>query len=627
MLQGSKLIKLKSILQRAFICFVVVPLVVRCFALNASGQDKNAARFTTDSIDAEVSLEYPGFVGLSLDSLGKEHFPLVRMIPPPEPQPPTSAKIHGSRVEYFGADRSGPPRWTIEVNKAEIRLESRWSAGDPPEPFVLNADSTVSHLTLLGLLETNGSIQLPAILHFPDQGSFRITTRANHPRPLGYWANRRNVKITFPPATEDHPKVIYLLKVTAIYPKIPGIARDARFDGFRRDWLNIFQINPQRRLLSNNSGSDSCGFCYFEYGDIAENTPPLAKGLTAADLVRQTVEGVMAGDVVCGMPGYAGVNDHPEATADTLPSFLIAAEDYVSASGDKDWLTTNYDQLKSWADKLLATDRDGDGLMTYIVSGNSGTWPNGSPPVRPSNWWDTIGFGHDDAYANALAYRALLGMAQLAQETGHGSDQTRYQAAAEKLKAVYFKTFYNPATGILAGWRSADGRLHDYYFLFVNGIAIHYGLVPTDKANAIMDRLLAKMTEVGYTNFELGLPGNLIPVARKDYAHHNPRYGGGTNEDGSDAFQIYENGGATACFAYYFPAALYDLGRIQDGDRILFPMLDAFGKGDFQGFGTNRMSKDWKTWDGQPHGYEGLLNDNYYALLAVLDREKALKKR
>ena len=32
-----------------------------------------------------------------------------------------------------------------------------------------------------------------------------------------------------------------------------------------------------------------------------------------------------------------------------------------------------------------------------------------------------------------------------------------------------------------------------------------------------MDRLLAKMKEVGYTNFALGLPGNLIPVARKDY--------------------------------------------------------------------------------------------------------------
>jgi hypothetical protein len=204
-------------------------------------------------------------------------------------------------------------------------------------------------------------------------------------------------------------------------------------------------------------------------------------------------------------------------------------------------------------------------------------------------------------------------------------DQARYRAAADKLQAVYFKTFYDPATGVLAGWRSADGQLHDYYFLWVNGIAIHYGLVPKDKANDIMDRLLAKMKEAGYTRFDLGLPGNLIPVAKKDYADHNPRFGGGTNDDNSDGFQIYENGGATACFAYFTVAALYDLGRVADGDRILMPMLDSFAKGDFQGRGLNGMSKDWRTWDGTCWGYEGMLTDNYYALLAVLDREAALK--
>lgn len=604
-----------------------IGLVLLLITAIASVAQANTTRITTEYIDAKVSLDYPGFEGLSLDSLGKEHFPLVEMIPPSKLLP-TVAEVQGSCVEYRrpGADHSAPPRWAITVGKDEIQLESHWSADDPPEPLVINASSGVSHVTLLGLLETNGAIQPPAILHFPDQGSFRITVQPRNIGPLGYAATRRNARITFPAATQEHPKIIYHLKVTAIYPKISGIAADPRFDGFRRDWLNIFQINPGRRLLANNSGSDSCGFCYFEYGDIAKATPPLVRGLTAADMVRQTLDGVIAGDIVCGMPGYAGVNDHPQATADTLPSFLIAAEDYISASDDKGWLAANYNHLKSWTDKMLATDTNDDGLIKYPVSGNSGTWPNGSPPVRPSNWWDTIGFGHEDAYANALAYRALLGMAQLAQQTGHPDDQVRYQAAAEKLKAVYFTTFYNPQTGILAGWRSADGQLHDYYFLFVNGIAIHYGLVPTDKANDIMDRLLAKMNEVGYTNFALGLPGNLIPVARKDYAHHNPRFGGGKKEDGSDAFQIYENGGATACFAYYFVAALYDLGRIQDGDRILMPMLDAFAKGDFQGFGSNGMSKDWKTWNGQPHGYEGLLNDNYYTLLAVLDRERALGK-
>ena len=95
-------------------------------------------------------------------------------------------------------------------------------------------------------------------------------------------------------------------------------------------------------------------------------------------------------------------------------------------------------------------------------------------------------------------------MEQLAQQSNHADDQARYRAAADKLRAAYFKTFYDPATGVLAGWRSADGQLHDYYFLWVNGIAIHYGLVPKDKAKRIMDHLLAKMKEVGYTRFDFG---------------------------------------------------------------------------------------------------------------------------
>ena len=322
------------------------------------------------------------------------------------------------------------------------------------------------------------------------------------------------------------------------------------------------------------------------------------------------------------MPGHGAF---PVFATDTLPSLLIAAEDYVAGSKDNQWLVANYGHLKSWTDAMLSTDHDGKGLIEYELSGNSGSWPE-RIKYRPSNWWDCIGFGHQDAYANALAFRALRGMGKLAQETNHSDDQTRYREAADKLKTVYFKTFYDPATGVLAGWRSADGQLHDYYFLWVNGIAIHYGLVPKDKGNEIMDRLLIKMKEVGYTNFALGLPGNLIPVARKDYVDQRHRFGGSTNADGYDGFQIYENGGATACFAYFTAAALYDLGRIQDGDRILFPILKSIAKRNFQGRGGDGMTRDWKVWDGTCWGYEGFLTDNYYALLAVLDRTAALQR-
>jgi hypothetical protein len=317
-----------------------------------------------------------------------------------------------------------------------------------------------------------------------------------------------------------------------------------------------------------------------------------------------------------GMPGY-GSGDFPVESSDTAPSLLIAALDYVEGRRDNAWLRAHYAALRAIADKMLATDTDGDGLVKYVASGNSGSWNEGQPKVRPSNWWDTVGFGHEDAYANALAYRALQGMGRVAGESGNPADSVRYAAAAAKLQGAYFKAFYDPATGVLAGWRSADGAIHDYYFTFVNGIAVLYGLVPPDRAGGIIDRLWEEMQKVGYTDFRMGLPGNLVPVARKDYAHLNPRYGGGLRKDNSDGFQIYENGGATACFSYFTIAAFDRVGEHERAGKILLPILGAFDRREFEGVGPNKLTNDWRKWDGTAEGYEGFLTDNYYALLAV----------
>lgn len=608
---------------------VLLLLAAPVIAVNTRAPAGRAAHVVTRHIDADISLDYPGFRDISIDSLGEEHFTQVTMQPPARPWRPTMAIRRGSRVEYRrpGADDSGPPRWAIEIGPKEITLESHWSASDPPEPLLFGARNGVCHITMLGLFETNGAIQLPAILYFPDQGAFQVSAVSGGIKSVGYAAlapaghrHPNIVQITFPGATKENPTVKYSWKIVDIHPAVAGVGLKPQFDGFRRDWLNILQLNPDTRALANNDCSTTCAFCYYEYGDIAARTPPLADGLSALGMVRQTLDRIISGGNAYGLAG----TDFQSYASDTLPSLLIAAEDYVDGSHDPEWLARNYSQLRLWADEMLATAKAGNGLVQYWLSGNSGSWPE-KPKYHPSNWWDTIGFGHEDAYANALAYRALRGMEQIAQQSGHPDDGARYRAAADKLKAAYFNAFYDPATGVLAGWRSADGRLHDYYFLWVNGIAIHYGLVPRDKANEIMDRLLAKMNQVGYTNFALGLPGNLVSVARKDYVDLRLRVGGGTNADNSDGFQIYENGGATGCFSYFTVAALYDLGRIQDGDRILFPLLQAIANGGFEGWSTNGRSKDWKSWDGTGHGYEGFLSDNYYLVLAVLDRQAALE--
>ncbi|MCG3146812.1 MAG: hypothetical protein PCFJNLEI_00246 [Verrucomicrobiae bacterium] len=470
--------------------------------------------------------------------------------------------------------------------------------------LVLEFDPAQCHVTLLGRLNADGSVKLPALMHFPDHGTLRITGSGS----LGYDATRLNkpyVRVTFPAGK-------YRWEPVCIHPDVPGIASDRRFDGFRRNWLNIFQINPKLRVLANHAASDNCTHPFYKYADIARYTPPLADGLTALDLIRESLDRYLNGLLSYGMPGfvmfeYGGPASHEPPALDVYPSLVISA--CIAGEDDPAWFKRNYAGIRDWAEKILAMDADGNGLIEYSFTGNSGSWP-ALGKVHPSNWWDCIGFGHADAYGNALAYRALRSLAKLAP----GADAPRYQAAVDKLKAVYFPTFFNPATGILAGWRSADGELHDYWFVWLNSAAIHLGLVPHEQANAIMDRLLGKMREVGFQRFDLGLPGNLVVVPQADYCSPDPRWGG------AGAFQVYENGGATACFTYYTLAALYELGRREEADRILFPMLESYAQGGFSGGGTNGMTNDWKTWDGTPWGYEGFLVDNYYALLAVLRR-------
>jgi hypothetical protein len=589
----------------------------------AAAASEESLSFSSPSIEVQISPTAPEFLSLSVDGLGKSRHGAnaIDLKGAGLGFKVTSSRTAGGlRVEYRPQyqESAVQPPWIFEVTDKKVVATSQWSAAAEPVPMMFRFDLNQVHSTVLGLFQKDGLLATPALLHFPGQGSMRLT--ASVPGiALVYTSDRthQHATLAIPGATYAHPRIVYTFDVTAIHPELPGLADDPRFDAFRRNWLDVLQLNPELQALSNNTASDSCAFCYYEYADIASLTPPLAPGVTAIALVKQSLDRVLAGGQAYGLPGLT--NFLITASSDTYPSLLIAAANCVRAGDNDAWLAANYEGFRGWAESLLATDKNGNGLTKYGFSGNSNTWPDGFPPFRPSNWWDTIGFGYEDAYSNALAYRAYNNMAVMARKLGKAADAARYHGAAEKLRAAFYQTFYDPATGVLGGWRSADGQLHDYYFLWVNGIAIHYGLVSKPQANAIMDKLLAKMKEVGYDKFNMGLPGNLITVALKDYVHRTTdgRYGGGVLADNSDGFQNYENGGATGSFAFFTLAALYDLGRRQEADQILFPMLEEYGRCGFEGRDKDGKSYDWRRWDGTAKGYEGLLTDNYYALLAV----------
>jgi hypothetical protein len=231
-----------------------------------------------------------------------------------------------------------------------------------------------------------------------------------------------------------------------------------RFDAFRRNWLNVFQLNPRRCALANHAASDVCAFTLFQYSPVRSE---LLRWRQVSRLIRQTLDRYLNGMKAYGTLGYVPTESqtNPYDYTDTYPSLLIAAWDYVDGSKDTAWLRVNYDGIKAWATKLLAMDEDGDGLIEYPVSGNSGIWDK-KFSKHAANWWDDIGFGRKDAYVNALDYHALFGMASMARLADRPEVVALYSSRAQKSRSAYFNAFYDPATGVLAGWRSSDGQLH-----------------------------------------------------------------------------------------------------------------------------------------------------------------------
>lgn len=572
----------------------------------------------------------PQFNFFSIDSLGKNNLSNNIILKENIKQTYiTSVKNSKTSYKLSSQTKNGFPVWEAVIKKSSFTLSSNYLLSHE-QPFVFSIEQHANHATLLGRInDKDGTINFPAVLHFPDMGTLRVTS--NIPGITMKYSSQRFiehpfVKIQFAAADSLRKKIEYYFEVVTIHPEVQGIENDERYDCFRKNFISIFQLNPLLKILSNNSSSDACAFTLFKYAEVAAYTPPLTKDLSALELIRMTLDRYLSGQKGYGMLGYdydkswdISEADDKCNSLDSYPSLLIAACTYALANNDKKWFTENYAKIKVWAQKMLSTDKDDDGLLEFCLSANSGSW-KGDKTQRPANWWDTIGFGHKDAYSNALAYHALKLLEKANNKYGAESESSYYREKAEKLKSVYTKTFYNKGTGVLAGWKSADGKLHDYYFTFVNGVAISYGLIEPSLANSIMDKMLQKMKDVGFTNFELGMPGNLIPVIRADYTDLLLEVGGGKREDNLDGFQIYENGGATSCFTYFTINALQKLGRKKDADTILLPLLKSMSEGNFQGRCASGKSKDWKTWSGECWGYEGFLVDNYMFLLAVLNQ-------
>lgn len=568
--------------------------------------------------------------------------------------PKVTSKMTGKqKIQYkFSLANNKQLTWEIDAKAGELSMQILSNDDISAEVdkielvFPFNPRKTVTSIISSNWTK-DGKFQLPVIVSAPDIGQMLLTCVQNQEitgftegnRPEGWIL----VKIELPVPGKQ---LIYNLKFTPVVLPVPkGYTDQKRWEAARRGWFNLIQQScgasgggkDVAGVWANNVISDPVSSLLFMLGDATLLVPELAPGVSMPLILRRAVEYFMdfkttgygmVGYTAGGKPAEEGDLGDPDPkdknyrpgqhqmVMDGNPSVIIGAWSYVKVSSDTGWLKNRIRDLEFIAKYMESRDIDGDGLIESRQSGNDGS----RPPRNPDMAWDCYSAGHKNAYINVLAFQAFNNLADLEKQLGAGKEEQKYRELAQKLKATFLKTFYNPETGWLGWWRSKDGKLHDIYSDIPTSLAITKGLISPQDGKEMLQRYWKALEATGFNRFDLGLPTNIRPIPSKEMEHYFE-------------FQQFLNGGCCVINTAFTLDALYTVGMTQQADMILdamlkrqkegvFPNGGGFQNGFVDQMGLGAEVFDWK---GGTAGYEGHLVYNWNFLHAMLRKEPAFR--
>ncbi len=455
------------------------------------------------------------------------------------------------------------------------------------------------HLPALIAADTGGCL---AVRLLEGSGEFHTESyRSSEARSTGF--------VLGVPDTPEAPLVIPQGKRRAVYELRPSALRPSALLpapaeqeatlalGLRRCWTAGFSaFRPEFGGFSNNAISTNCHVNQHTAFDFAAFTARPPVGPDPLDLVKFSI-----GRALLDGGGYGY---HRNLYLDADPILLSGAGRIMQLRDDRAWLERVAPGIRAAARRVLENFDTGEGMIVCrTLSGNSGSFR------WSSNAMDVIGFGHIDAYVNAWSYRGLKNAAALGARLGDSELVEHCTQTAEALAANYARQLINPETGWVSGWRSRDGQLHDYGFLWINGVACAFGVMDGSTCQQALANLEAKRREVFPESGYHGLPLNLLPIASDD--HMLPRLGYQTRP----TYENYTDGALSPGFTAYYLRALARHG-LADHARLLCDSLErGFADGMFHGpYGTG---KEFMTWTGADSGYEGTFGPNSGALYAI----------
>ena len=463
-----------------------------------------------------------------------------------------------------------------------------------------------------------GFVTFPAYMHAPDCGTFRITLSGDKAvmrqvipsggHDLGGHCmvdlvpEATSLKERYGVIPEGAWRGVFTFAVDPLMPWPEIVGQEPRLSGLPKYALNIAQWRVDQSVLANNIISQDCPLSVQFYAEMAVYAPVMKDGISPMALVVPTIDRYLDG--MGGHLMWHGLKVEvtpPGKWYASLESggFLINSAWYaVHTVGGKPLLERWLPRLEALAGHLEAHDIDGDGI---VESGDRG------------HWFDNYKLpeGVKEAHSTAVNYEAFLHMADLEELAGRKEQAAHYRKRAQLIKDNYLKTFYNPETGVIGGWRDVEGKLHDRMFPWINGYAICAGLVPDELANQILDRLFAQMKKIGFTQYQYGLPTNLLPMGKDEMSH------------GYREWEGYMNGSITPPYSNYVIMSLYKLGRRAQAGDLLWPQVASFDKGTFNaGIGIlgprrNPVGSGFYYWDGAKSNGIGYLPENWHAYAGI----------
>ena len=165
------------------------------------------------------------------------------------------------------------------------------------------------------------------------------------------------------------------------------------------------------------------------------------------------------------------------ASADANPLLLMASNDYLKVSGDKQFIQANWEALERTWNFETSHDSDGDGI--YENTEGSG-WVESWPPGMP----------HQEIYLAALDQQASTAMAELAKATGHTEIAQQADLRASKIGAAIEKEYLLPGGGFYAFSRNANGSVDSSPTIFPS-VASWDGTYKLQHAQPMFDRWAA----------------------------------------------------------------------------------------------------------------------------------------